>query len=436
MLIYVDSRANNNKFYSVELAPDGLTVTKRWGRVGAHGQTAVEMTGRTGYDNAIYAKERKGYEKVSIAAVPAATTSVAANTQIAAIAKNGLTKGKARTDTRVHDLIERICKVNAHDIAKLSGGKITVDTSGQIKTPLGLVTATSISDARRILADIEKAGGVKDTETTRLLERYLTLIPQDIGRTAGWATTFFNKDNTFAKQGEFLDSLRDSINFFQQQVAAAVAKPADEDGNEYDDLFKYKIRAVADGGEVFKRIEKLYESTKNTNHDASRLKVKHVFELIDPVGAEKYKKIASEIRNEQQMWHGTRAANLLSILSKGLFVPARSGSGIQIAGRMFGDGIYASLQSSKATMYSSGFWTAGGRENNCFVLLTDVAMGSEYRPTSPSDAVQNARTTKNKFGKPWNSINVKAGTAGVRNHEAIIWNSDQMRIRYVVELDA
>lgn len=436
MLIYVDSQANNNKFYEVKLSSDGITVTKRWGRVGADGQMSIEKTGRLGFDNAVYAKERKGYKKVAIAAPPTATTSVAANTQITTIAKTALTKGKARTDTRVADLIERICRVNAHDIATLSGGKITVDTSGQVKTPLGLITNYSISEARGLLTQIEQAGGVKDTSSTRLLEDYLTLVPQNIGRNAGWASTFFNRDNTFQKQHELLDSLRDSVQFFNTQLAAATTAAIDDvDGNEYDNLFKYKVRAVADGGAVFKRIEERYAKTKNGMHTSAKLNLKHVFELVDPVGAATYKRIAAEIRNEQQMWHGTRAANLLSILQKGLFVPPRSGSGIQIAGRMFGDGLYLSLDSTKSLNYSNGYWTSGGRDNNCFMLLNDVAMGSEYRPSHYSDWPK-AHSTVNKFGKPWNSINVKPGTAGVRNHEAIVFDTNQVRVRYLCEFDA
>ena len=47
-----------------------------------------------------------------------------------------------------------------------------------------------------------------------------------------------------------------------------------------------------------------------------------------------------------------------------------------------------------------------------------------------------ARTTKNKFGKPWNSINVRPGHGGARNHEAIVWNTNQIRVRYLCEFDS
>jgi poly [ADP-ribose] polymerase 2/3/4 len=67
-----------------------------------------------------------------------------------------------------------------------------------------------------------------------------------------------------------------------------------------------------------------------------------------------------------------------------------------------------------------------------------VLMGSEFRPGKDYDPKipALARTTKNKFGKPWNSINVRPSHGGVRNHEAIVWNVDQIRVRYLCEFDA
>ena len=58
--------------------------------------------------------------------------------------------------------------------------------------------------------------------------------------------------------------------------------------------------------------------------------------------------------------------------------------------------------------------------------------GAAYDPRIPF----NARMTKNKFGKHWNSINVRPGHGGVRNHEAIVWNIDQIRVRYLCEFDS
>ena len=429
-LILVDSKANSNKFYRLELDANGR-VSKTFGRVGAAGVTNYENTGLSGFNTILNAKKRKGYREVDVADDTVAAAPRIASQQLAEVARTGLVTSKTKRNTVIDDLIERIVRVNAHDILESSGGLIKVDTSGRIKTPVGLVTASSIAKATILLDRLEY---VTAHDRPSLLEEYLTFVPQKVAARAGWADTFFDPPNSFQRQRDFLQQLRDSLSFFDAQAATQAATPGDA---AVDAGFKYKLRAVADGGTVFKKIEALYEASKNAGHQSATMKVKRVYELVDTVGAKAYREIADEIRNEQQLWHGTGAANLLSILRKGLYVPPTTGSGVKIAGRMFGDGIYLSNQSSKAANYSSGFWH-GSRENSAFMLLADVAMGSEYRPTrSGFDPAipREARNTLNKFGKPFNSINVKAGTGGVRNHEAIVWNLPQIRLRHLVELE-
>ena len=434
MLVLVDTKANSNKFYRLELDQNGR-VSKTYGRVGADGVTNYENTGDSGFQKILEAKKRKGYKEVDVAdATPQPSGLRLDRSRLATVARTGLVSEDAANDTLVADLIERIIKVNAHDILESSGGLMKVDLNGRIQTPVGLVTLRSISEAARILDRLEHATG---TDHDALLEQYLTFVPQKVGRNRGWQDDFFGTHNPIANQRDFLQQLRDSVTFFDAQAEAAATTPVDEDVKA-DAGFKYRIRSVPTGGDVFQRIQRKFEESKNEHHSASRLKLKRVFELIDEPGAEVYAGLAKTLGNEQQLWHGTRAANLLSILRKGLYVPPTSGSGIQIAGRMFGDGVYLSNQSSKSLMYSTGFWTRGSRETNCFMLLNDVAMGHEYRPGQGFDpqAARKARTTKSADGKPFHSINVRAGHGGVRNHEAIVWNVDQVRVRYLCEFDA
>ena len=431
MLVLVSSTANSNKFYRLALDAQGA-VSKTYGRVGATGVTNVEHTGLTGYERIRREKLGKGYREIEVSNDDALPSHIASK-RLATAAKTGLTDDASAENAVITELIERIVQVNAHDILETSGGLIKIDTSGRVKTPVGLVTADAIRQAGKLLATMQS----KKRPATRvpLLEQYLTLVPQKVGSRAGWAEAFFESPDAFQKQREFLDQLAESIAFYDAQAEALAAAPDDA---PIDIGFKYRIRSVSDRGADFVRIRKLFETTKNDMHSASKLKLKRVFELVDPLGDDAYTTIAAQIRNEQQLWHGTRAANLLSILRRGLYVPPTSGSTVQIAGRMFGDGIYLSSQSSKSLNYSHGYWTSGRREENCFMLLTDVAMGSEYRPGKDYDgnAASLARTSVNKYGKPWNSINVRPGHGGVRNHEAIVWNVDQIRVRYLCEFDA
>jgi poly [ADP-ribose] polymerase len=431
MLVLVDTKANSNKFYRLELDANGQ-LTTTYGRVGNAGVSNTDMSGEAGYQRMLAAKTKKGYRPVDVANDVAVAQPRVQQMHLSTVAKAGLTTGMAKTNTVIDDLINRIVQVNAHQILEQSGGLIQVDLGGRVRTPLGLITTNSIAQASGVLDRIETVGA---GDLSSLLEQYLTFVPQKVGSRAGWADTFFNNHNTVQSQRDFLTQLRDSVTFFDAQAATAAATPGDA---AVDAGFKYKLRPVADDGAVFERIRKFYQGSKNDRHASSSMNLKRVFELVDPVGAKAYKAIAAEIGNEQQMWHGTKAANVLSILRKGLFIPPTSGGTVQTTGRMFGDGVYMSNQSTKSLNYA-GNW-GHSLEKNAFMLVADVAMGSEYRPSQngrsfgQGAAIQReARTTKNKFDKPWNSINVKAGTAGVLNHEAIVWNLDQVRLRYIAE---
>ena len=62
--------------------------------------------------------------------------------------------------------------------------------------------------------------------------------------------------------------------------------------------------------------------------------------------------------NVKEVFHGTSEANNLSILKSGLRVspPATAA----IAGKMFGNGVYGAINSSKSLGYTYGNWGQGG----------------------------------------------------------------------------
>lgn len=179
-----------------------------------------------------------------------------------------------------------------------------------------------------------------------------------------------------------------------------------------------------------------YEDTKQSFHLSASRRIARVFALEDRRHGDEIAATAARVGNVHRYWHGTGAANVLSILARGLYVPPVKGSGIHIAGRMFGDGVYLSRSSTKSLNYSTGFW-GGSRAGSTFMFLTETAMGNEYRPGaqySPRIPAL-ARSSKDARGQSYDSINVKPGTGGVRNHEAIVWDPMQVKLAFLVEFD-
>lgn len=135
MLVLVDTKANSNKFYSLELDQTGR-VSKTYGRIGADGVTNYEHTGDSGFQKILDAKKRKGYKEVDVADASSQPIRPRLDrSRLASVARAGLVSEDAVNDTLVADVIERIIKVNAHDILESSGGLIKVDLNGRIQTP-------------------------------------------------------------------------------------------------------------------------------------------------------------------------------------------------------------------------------------------------------------------------------------------------------------
>ena len=425
MLIFTDAKENNNKFYEIILQDNG-TVDVRWGRVGADGQKKSYSGGEYEYNRIINSKIAKGYvqsKTVQVATQSQGTTSKAA---LEAIAQRDLISENSKGDKTLSQLIQRLTDINRHQISAVSNGNIQIDDSGLIKTPLGLVTVSTIDEAREILDKIENyvsKSNYKSAKYIELLEDYLKLIPQRVPARRGWYETFFTEHTSLTNQSSFLDQLESSIDLYkskEQDALKAANKKADA-----TPVFETKLELVSDDA-VIKRIIKFFNESRNTKHVSSHLKLKNVFTLNNKTFEEKFNKKSSKIGNVKTLWHGTRAFNVLSILKGGLIIP-KSGGNFVVNGRMFGNGVYFSDQSTKSLNYSYGYWDHGAKDDNCFMFLADVAMGKEYVPSGPSS----------QLPKPgYHSTFAKAHKSGVINNEMIVYDLDQFYLKYLCEFSS
>lgn len=418
MLVQTNPETNNNKFYEVTMDANGL-VRARWGRVGAAGQTGAKGSGENAFYKAVSAKKSKGYIEVDVLGTESAVSS-ASREALAKASHEQL----AGSDPTLSDLVDRLVSMNAHTIKAASGGQITVSTdSGVVSTPLGVLSPAAVRRAKIKLAQMQSGYTVED------LREYLMMVPQRVPSRGGWHDSFFTKVTSFKQQADLLDQLEQSVQFAASQAQAKAETP--------DDLFRYRLAEVKDKA-VIATLRQRFSGSANSHHATSSAKITRVFELTDNRRADEVAKTARDVGNVRPMWHGSRAANVLSILSSGLYVPPSSAG--FVTGRMFGDGVYLSEQSTKSLNYSRGGVWSSGIDQQFFMFAADVAMGHEYRPNihgqSHYDYDLARRGTKTDNGHRFDSINVKAGTCGVRNHEAIVWNPDQINLRYLIEFSA
>ena len=433
VLIKVDSNANNNKFYKVVLH-EGDTITTSWGRVGTENPASkTQQGGERQFNTIIRGKERKGYKRTEVY-----STSPDRKTVDRKVLKEVASKNLAKSsDPILSNAISYMVAQNRHDIIETSGGMLKVDDSGVVKTALGIVGEDSIKAANNIL---DKVSQTKDKNTvSKLTNEYLSLIPQKVkGR--DWASTFFEDGSKVVEQKNLLRQLRSSLDWFNSQDFTDNDETVNTD--DFQNVFNVKMNTVPVDGDVFKKIDEFYKKTRNSRHhgDVLHLSVKNVYELTysDDVNDE-FDKLSKKLGNQKLLWHGTDAGNVLSILREGLYCPPLNNSKFIISGRMFSNGVYCSDQGSKSIRYSAGRWN-GKYNDRCFMFLADVVMGNEYWPNKDKESgyrfnAQKAHHGTDDNGRKFNSISVKGGTCGVLNNEMIVWNTKQIRLKYLVEFN-
>jgi len=414
-LILSDITNNNNKHWSGTIL-DNNEVVLEWGRVGDSTQKKVKpfnsQSGAENFlDDKVKEKKKKGYTELNTLSGTVTVNHDKSN--LIDIAKKQIV---GDDETKV--LIERLSKANVHKILESTTLTFSNDT-GLFATPLGIVTNASIIEARQTLNSMSSYVENKDFENPdyiSLLNKYLRLIPQRVGRKL--QPTIYADLTAIKAQNDIIDSLEVS---YQQSIANPVNPNVDD--IEAPKIFSCEIKSVNDQS-IIDYINNKFKSTMQRMHSSSNLKVKKVYSVKIDKHYNDFEQYGRQIGNIMELWHGTKISNLLSILKSGLIIPPAGNP--NVTGRMFGDGIYFSDQSTKALNYSNGYWS-GNKENNCFMFLADVAMGKSYTP----------KTYGGRLPEPgYDSTFAKANVSSVSNNEMIVYKLYQANLKYLIEFDA
>ncbi len=416
MYVCTNSDANKNKFWEVTLHDSGQ-VTTRNGRVGSAGaDNDLGLGGKSLFDSKIREKERKLYKLV-----PVVGTSTAKSLDSHAV-QQAAQEQVAQGDPILAKLMKRLAEENRHQLLMASGGQIDLNLStGIVKTPVGVVTLSNVQTARTFLPKLDAFVQVKDFTNKQfadLLNNYLMLVPQKVAAQRGWHEKFLLGDGAMERQAGLLDQLESSIELAEKEIALQL----DVAKGQTPKIFDVKLHVVEDK-QVLDMVKKMFRESLNTRHASSRLRPVQVYELDIPTMAKSWESDGAKLTNQRMLWHGTRTHNVLSILKQGLIIPKRNGS-IAVNGRMFGDGLYFSDQSSKSLNYSQGYWDAGRKDNKCFMFLSDVALGRMYRPRGSFSGVVDSK---------YDSTFAEGQKSGVMNNEMIIYRTSQANLRYLIE---
>jgi poly [ADP-ribose] polymerase len=419
---------NNNKFWEYALYED-MTVVIKYGRIGATCTTEPRKAiTRSKLDSKIREKTKPGraegeYREIEVVAAPTGPSGPSAKVQnVKATAVRDIAKG----DTVLEKLVHRLAEANRHELHVASGGQLDIDlTTGLVTTPIGIITQGNIDQARALLKGFVEPVQKQAFDTSDFkskLNDYLMLVPQKVGH-RGWHRTFISNDAALQRQSQLLDQLESSISLAEQRVKDTEKAAAKAAGKKVDDkVFEVELSVIDPSSAEFKRIVAFYEKGRNTMHTSHRLKPVRAYTVHIPSMRQEFDNDGAKLPNVWELWHGTRTHNVLSILKNKLIIP-KSGGSIAITGRMFGDGLYFSDQSTKSLNYAYGYWDGGARDNNCFMFLAQVAMGNYYTPNRPLSNIPAG----------YDSCYAVGGQSGVMNNEMIVYRTSQADIRTLVE---
>ena len=333
--IYTDIGNNNNKFWNILLFEDGACETK-WGRVGEQGQSKrFDSYSEVQFESKCREKQGKGYRPQKTVGNPASALSIQSE-NLAELAKNQIQSNSPETLA----LVGWLAKINIHNI--LQSTSLQYDESrGTFSTPLGIVTEDGIAEARTLLSHIGSYVHQNDydhPDFIKILNDYLMLVPQSVGRAKPDPRRLYPDVEAVRAQNNILDSLATSL-----QLALI---PAEEtETAPHPQLFEAKLNLVKERS-VIERISKKYRSTLQSRHLCAHLAVKSVFSVEIASMTRAFEAEGRRIGNVQELWHGTKAFNLLSILKSGFHIPPSNAG--YVTGRLFGNGIYFSDQSTKS----------------------------------------------------------------------------------------
>ena len=161
---------------------------------------------------------------------------------------------------------------------------------------------------------------------------------------------------------------------------------------------------------------------------------KKAFRVINKRTQAKFDQALKIAKNKtvRNYWHGSRNENWWSIIDSGLLIrPANA----VITGKMFGYGIYGSSKAQKSIGYSSlqGSYWARGSANKGFLALFDFHMGNQLHVKNHAAWMYSIDYSKLRKKGEYDSLYAHGG-ADLMNDEFIVYKSDQVTIKYLVEL--
>ncbi|KAM5564070.1 poly [ADP-ribose] polymerase 2 [Rosa sericea] len=450
---------NNNKFYLLQVleSDDGgsFMVYYRWGRVGVKGQNKL-LGPYTSRDRAIEEFEKKFSEKTrndwserkTFQSFPKCYVwlemdyskkegqSTVAEKNGSALVPQPL---ETKLDPRIAKFVSLICNIGMMKQYMMEIG-YNAD-----KLPLGKLSKSTILKGYNILKSIADVIGQSNKRTLEQLSgEFYTVIPHDFG---------FKKMSNFVIDTP--QKLKQKLDMVEAlgEIEVATKLLNDDNGTQEDPLYsnyqslRCELTPLGADSDEFDMVSKYLHNTHAKTHSNYTVDIVQIFLASREGEAERYRKFFS-MKNRMLLWHGSRLTNWAGILSQGLRIAPPEAP---VTGYMFGKGIYFADMFSKSAnyCYANNSSTAG------VLLLCEVALGDMAELlTAKYDAdnlpegklstkgvggtepdLSEAQLLEDDVMVPLGKPKENPRKGALLYNEYIVYNVDQIRMRYVVQVN-
>ncbi|XP_022899060.1 poly [ADP-ribose] polymerase 2 isoform X1 [Olea europaea var. sylvestris] len=459
MLNQTNVGGNNNKFYMIQIleSDDGgkYMVYYRWGRVGVKGQDKLngpyisQQAAISEFEQKFFDKTKNNwFNRKEFVTHPGSytwlemdysETEKEPSVQEEHKPTMKVEPQESKLEACIAKFISLIC-----NISMMKQQMMEIGYNAE-KLPLGKLSKSTILkgyDVLKRIADVISKSDRKMLE--QLSGEFYTVIPHDFG---------------FRKMSQFIIDTPQKLKSKLEMVEALgeielATKLLVDDIEMKDPLYSHYQRLHCElvplevGSREFYMIEKYMKNTHAKTHSNYTVNIVQVFKVSREGETERFEKF-SKTKNRMLLWHGSRLTNWTGILSQGLRIAPPEAP---VTGYMFGKGVYFADMFSKSANYCySSPTAASGVLLLCEVALGDMAelLVANYNAdklpegklstkgvgaTAPE--FSNAELLEDGLLVPLGEPKKQPGQEGsLLYNEYIVYNVDQIRMRYVVQVD-
>lgn len=385
---------NHNKVYNAY--PEGDTFRVEYGRVDSPMASTRYPISR--WEKQISSKLKKGYQDVTdlradlVAEVPQDESH------------------KQIENAVIREIVEKL----------QSMARETINRNYRVSS--SKVTQAMVDAAQELIDNMATHTGTVG-DFNEILMKLFTTIPRKMQNVSSYvAKTAEDIPVIVKREQDLLDVMRGQI-----YVKPAVTESSGE-RSELTILDEFGLTMEETTPDDVARIKSLMNESATKFRRAWRITNKATQERFDQFVRE------NDIKDTRLLFHGSRNENWWSIAKTGLMIRP---SNAVFTGEMFGRAIYFAPKCQKSIGYTSlsgSYWARGG-ETTAYMALFEVAYGTPhviYEHDSSCYGL-NYDVLQRKTPK-CHCLHAKADKGMLRNDEIVFYRTDQMTIRYLIEI--